>query len=139
MTQAFVLDCSVTMAWFFNDECTPETDRLLDQLNDGGKAHVAQHWFLEVANTLLTGERRKRCTPTDSSQFIALLEGLSIETDPSTASNAMLVTLGLARSYALTIYDAAYLEVAMRLKLPLATLDRELRHAAMNVGVDSLP
>ena len=66
MSGAFVLDCSVTMAWFFAGEATPETDGILDRLNQGGRAVVAQHWWLEVANTLLMGERRKRCTPADA-------------------------------------------------------------------------
>ena len=135
----FVLDCSVTMAWFFDDETTAQTDQLMDRLNAGDRAVVAQHWFLEVASTLLTGERRKRCTPVDAFQFIDLLAGLSIDTDPETGTRAMAVTLNLGRTHRLTLYDAAYLELAMRLKLPLATLDSDLRKAAKKVGIDCWP
>jgi predicted nucleic acid-binding protein len=135
----FVLDGSVTMAWFFADEATEQTDQLMDRLNAGDRVVVAQHWFLEVANTLLMGERRKRCTPADASQFVDVLAGLSIDTDSETGTRAMAVTLNLGRTHGLTLYDAAYLELAMRLKLPLATLDSDLRKAAKKVGVDCWP
>lgn len=139
MSDPFVLDCSVTMAWFFLGEATPATDALLDQLNLGGHAVVAQHWPLEVGNTLLMGERRKRSTPADSAHFLGILGALAIETDKETGANATSATLALARSHGLTLYDGAYLELAMRRKLPLATLDKELRAAAKKVGVKCLP
>ena len=62
MSDRFVLDGSVTMAWFFGDEATPAVDGLLDRLGSGARALVAQHWSLEVGNTVLMAERRKRCT-----------------------------------------------------------------------------
>jgi predicted nucleic acid-binding protein len=68
-----------------------------------------------------------------------ILDALSIEVDPETAANANKTTLGLARSQMLTLYDAAYLEIAMRRNLPLATLDKELRSAAKKVGIKCLP
>ena len=139
MSDAFVLDCSVTMAWFFAGEATPTSDALLDRLNKGEQAVVAQHWPLEVGNTLLMGERRKRCTPADSAHFLAILGALALETDKETGTNASAATLGVARSHDLTLHDAAYLELAMRRKLPLATLDKALRRAANKVGVKCLP
>ncbi len=139
MSTTFVLDCSVTMAWFFDGEATPATDTLLDQLSEGGSAWVAGHWPLEVANTLLVGERRKRCTAGDSAHFLAILDSLSIETDRETGSRALSETLSLARSHQLTLYDAAYLELAMRKHFPLATLDADLRKAAKKVGVECWP
>jgi predicted nucleic acid-binding protein len=139
MKDLFVLDCSVTMAWFFHGESTPATDLLLDQLQSGGRAVVAGHWTLEVGNTLMMGERRKRCSTADSSQFISILDSLEIEPDRETGNRAVADTLALARSQNLTLYDAAYLELAMRRKLPLATLDTDLRKAAKRVGVRCLP
>lgn len=139
MSDPFVLDCSVTMAWFFEDEARPETDALLDRLNQGGQAVVAQHWPLEAGNTLLMGERRKRSTPADTAHFLGILGALAVETDKETGTNATSATIALARSHGLTLYDGAYLELAMRRKLPLATLDKELRAAAKKVGVKCLP
>ena len=135
----FVLDSSVTLAWFFQDEAAASTDGLLDELNQDGRAHVAVHWALEVSNTLLTAERRKRCSVAESTHFLNLLSALAIEVDPETASQAGTTTLGLARAQNLTLYDGAYLELAMRRHLPLATLDQDLRAAAKKVGVDCLP
>lgn len=139
MSDVFVLDCSVTMAWLFAGEATPATDRILDQLNRGGRAVVAQHWPLEVGKTLLMGERRKRCTAADAAHFLGILSALAIDTDPETGANATTATLALARTHALTLDDAAYLELAMRTNLPLATLDKALRSAAKKVGVKVLP
>ncbi len=139
MSGAFVLDCSVTMAWFFAGEATPETGGILDRLNQGGRAVAAQHWFLEVGNTLLMGGRRKRCTPADAAHFLGILSALAIDTDPQTAANSTATTLALARAHELTLHDAAYLELAMRASLPLATLHKELRSAAKQVGIMVLP
>ncbi len=139
MSNEFVLDCSVAMAWFFEGEATPATDALLDRVNQGGQVVVAQHWPLEVGNTLLMGERRKRTSPADSAQFIGILSALAIETDKETGANANSATLALARSHGLTLYDSAYLELAIRRSLPLATLDKELRSAAKKVGIKCLP
>lgn len=139
MTGPFVLDCSVTMAWFFSTEAGAATDALLDDLTGGANAWVPQHWALEVGNTLLSGERQKRCSIAESAQFLGLLGGLAIETDLDTARGAPGPSLALARSHALTLYDAAYLELAARRNLPLATLDRALRTAARKVGLAVLP
>ena len=139
MSVQFVLDSSVTMAWFFQDEVAASTDRLLDELNQDGRALVAMHWALEVSNTLLTAERHKRCSVADSTHFLNILNALPIEVDPETTSNAGTTTLALARNQNLTVYDGAYLELAMRRHLPLATLDKDLRAAAKKVGVDCVP
>lgn len=139
MSLEFVLDSSVTMAWFFPDEAAPSTDRLLDGLNIDARAVVAAHWALEVTNTLLMAERRKRSTVADSSHFLSILDALPIETDQETVAKAGTTTLALARTHGLTLYDGAYLELAMRRSLPLATLDKELRTAARKTGVPCLP
>jgi predicted nucleic acid-binding protein len=138
-SQEFVLDSSVTLSWYFDDELTPATDALLDQLNNSGRAVVAGHWALEICNTLVMAERRKRSTVADSSHFLDILAALPIETDQETAAKATTVTLSLARTHGLTIYDSAYLELAMRNGLPLATLDKQLREAAKKIGVLCLP
>ena len=135
----FVLDSSVTMSWFFDDEATTATDGLLDQLNSDGRAIVAAHWALEVGNTLLMAERRKRSTVAESSHFLAILDALPIETDQETISRAGTASMTLARAQALTLYDSAYLELAMRRSFPLATLDKQLRAAAKKTGIPCLP
>lgn len=139
MSLEFVLDSSVTMAWFFDDEATEVTDELLDVLNRDARAVVAAHWALEVCNTLLMAERRKRTSVADSSQFLAILSAIAIETNSETIVRANNATLSLARTHGLTLYDSAYLELALRLSLPLATLDKDLRAAARKAGVPCLP
>ncbi|NBP24462.1 MAG: hypothetical protein EBU81_07920, partial [Proteobacteria bacterium] len=106
MNGSFVLDCSVTMAWFFDGEATPLTDEILDHLNQSGSAIVAGHWLLEVTNTVLMAERRKRCTPSDSAHFMGILRSLAIEVDRETGARAFSETLALARTHSLSQYDA---------------------------------
>jgi len=139
MSTPYVLDCSVTMTWFFGDESTASTDALLDQLSEGGRALVPRHWILEVGNTLLMAERRKRCSEADATNFLGILRALAIEPDPEPLAHAAAAALALARRHGLTLYDAAYLELAMRASRPLATLDKELRMAAKKAGVKCLP
>jgi predicted nucleic acid-binding protein len=91
-------------------------------------------WHLEVANALLVGERRKRTTAAKVSHFLTLLSALPITVDEETATRAWSDTLSLARTHGLSAYDAAYLELAVRQGLPLATLDEPLRAALRTVG-----
>jgi predicted nucleic acid-binding protein len=98
-------------------------------------AHVPSLWPLEVANALLVGERRKRITPADAARFLAILGAFPITVDDETVSHAWTDTLHLARAHNLSSYDAAYLELAIRLGLPLAALDGKLKTAAQAVGV----
>lgn len=134
----FVLDCSVTMTWLFEHEATKDTDALLGALSEPGKAIVAQHWVLEVGTVLLGAERSKK-TPADTTLFLNLLSKLAIESDIHTEHHATTTTLALGRRHQLSSYDAAYLELAMRLGLPLASLDRNLRKAAQAEGISVLP
>jgi predicted nucleic acid-binding protein len=131
----FVLDCTVTMAWFFEDETVSYADRVRRALAHT-EAVVPNIWPLEVANTLLMGERRKRSNAYDATKWLTYLRLLPIRSDPETASHAWEETLDLARSRDLTIYDACYLELALRLALPLASLDESLNAAAEASGVD---
>jgi predicted nucleic acid-binding protein len=131
---AFVLDASITFCWCFDDEGTEATDRLLEQLR-GDEAAVPSVWYLEVSNTLALAERRGRITLADSAEFIDLLESVKITVDGETERRAFGQILDLARSERLSGYDASYLELAMRLGVPLATKDAALAGAAARVGV----
>lgn len=130
----FVLDCSVTMAWCFDDEGTPYTDSVQDQLQSV-RAVVPTIWPLEVANAALVGERRGRLDEARSSRFLTLLGGLPIRVDDATSGKAFGDIPHLARAHGLSSYDAAYLELAIRLGLPLACLDGKLKAAAQAAGV----
>jgi predicted nucleic acid-binding protein len=128
-----VLDASLTMAWYFEDESTPATDALLDQVSDVG-ASAPTVWRLEVANALQTAIRRKRIDAAYRDAALAELALLPISIDPDTDTYAWSTTLRLAERFALTIDDAAYLELAHRRGLPLATLDEPLRRAGDALG-----
>lgn len=132
--EAFVLDCSVALAWFFADEANSYADSIARRLTDS-RAVVPSHWPLEVANTLIMGERRNRSSESQAGVFLQFLRSLPIVVDEATASQAWSTTIRFAREQALTVYDAAYLELANRIGVPLATLDGRLRSAAAEVGV----
>jgi predicted nucleic acid-binding protein len=135
----FVLDNSIVGAWLFQDEKRQDCDDLQLQLAKNAVAVVPQHWPVEVANAVVMGERRKRIPVASSKPFLDLLESLPIEMDDATRKQAFADTLNLARQHKLTVYDAAYLELALRRGVPLASLDKELRNAATASGVDCLP
>ena len=133
-----VLDCSVAVAWCFEDEASPETDAVLERVRDEG-ALVPALWHLELGNVLVQAERRKRLTAADTTTRLELIADLPIVTDDETPTRALREVLTLARAEGLTTYDAAYLELAMRKGLPLATKDRTLRDAAKRSGIVSIP
>jgi predicted nucleic acid-binding protein len=133
--KTFVLDGSIALAWFFEDEADAYAEAVQDSLAEAS-ALVPSLWALEVANGALVGERRKRTTQAKVTQFLSLLKSLPITTDDETAVRAWQETLQLARTHNLSVYDAAYLELAMRRGLPLATLDEDLEAAAAAVGVE---
>ena len=133
---AFVLDSSVTMAWVFPDEATEATNELRDSLVER-RAFVPSLWPVEVGNVLLVATQRNRIRADDWREIRASLEELPIEIDPVTTSRAWGTSLELARTHQLSVYDAMYLELAMRLQLPLATLDRALQSAARTAGVET--
>jgi len=133
----FVLDCSVTLSWVLPDEATPETDALLRQLSSV-TAFAPDLWHLETMNALLQAERRGRLTGDGLDRRFALLRRLNVSIDAHGSRSAPAV-LALARRHGLTSYDACYLELAIRLGLPLATTDRRLRDAATDAGVALLP
>jgi predicted nucleic acid-binding protein len=131
----FVLDCSVAMSWCFNDEINTYADEVLGTLLTA-EALVPALWSLEVANVLVVAERRKRLTEAQMIRAIALLQALPISVDEATAQRALGATLTLAREHSLSAYDAAYLELAMREGLSLATVDAKLTHVMRHCGVD---
>jgi predicted nucleic acid-binding protein len=131
---AFVLDCSVTVSWFFEDEVDAHAEAVEDSLASA-VAMVPALWPLEVANALLMGERRGRTTEAKTSAFLTLLRSLPIEMDDETGLRSWRESFHLARAHGLSVYDAAYLELALRRGLPLATLDTKLKTAAATVGV----
>ena len=127
---AFIPDSSATLAWCFEDEATPQTDALLDRLQMGDGALVPAHWPFEVGNVLIMAERRGRLLKTKREQFLQQLRTLPIQIDADTVKEAFRRSLELAERHVLTVYDAAYLELALRSNSPLATLDGQLRKAA---------
>ncbi len=132
----FVLDNSVTMSWCFPDEHDSYAQDVLKAM-PGVAAVVPTLWPLEVANILLVGERRGRISQADSATFIGLLEGLPIRIDDETSEHAMKASLSLARAQNLSVYDASYLELALRRGLPIATLDARLKAVAAALGIGS--
>ena len=133
-----MVDASVALAWCFPDEASEYADRVLVALK-GQTLVVPAVWGLEIANALLTGERRKRLKQPEILRFVALLEGLSILQDGQAVSESVNNVLPLARDYGLSAYDAAYLELAIRHDVPLATLDRNLQKAAKRAGIRIFP
>jgi predicted nucleic acid-binding protein len=133
-TDRLVLDTSIAVAWCFSDEKNAYADAIA-KLFPNIEAVVPNLWFLEIANALVTGERRGRSTQADTVQWTTFLASLGIVADDETSSRAWNDTLNLARLQNLSAYDASYLELALRLGLPLATLDTKLKTAATAAGV----
>lgn len=131
---SMVIDASLTLAWYFADERTSETDEVLDRVADGG-AVVPNLWRLEVANGFQAAIRKKRIDARYRDASLGELVRLPISIDADTNSHAWTTTLRLSEQFKLSMYDAAYLELAERRSLPLATLDRDLRKAAPALGV----
>jgi predicted nucleic acid-binding protein len=129
-----VLDASVALAWCFEDEQSPLADRVADVLR-GDSAIVPAIWPFEIANAFLSAERRRRLGRSDADQVAELLAGLPIEVEPISLRQATASLSDIARAYGLSAYDAAYVDLALRLDLPLATLDQHVATAATRAGV----
>jgi predicted nucleic acid-binding protein len=126
---SLVLDCSITVAWVYADETTARVRHVFDLVSQGG-AWVPALWRPEVANVLEMSTRRGRHDATFRDATLADLTHLPIQVDGETDIHAWTETLDLAERHRLTVYDAAYLELAQRRSLPLATFCRDLRRAA---------
>jgi predicted nucleic acid-binding protein len=135
---SLVIDSSLTLAWYFPDEGTEATDALLRQVSQTG-AIVPLHWRAEVANAFQMAIRRKRIDAVYRNTSLSELAYFDIVSDPDTNIHMWDATVQLADVYGLTIYDAAYLELAQRSRLPLASLDTALVVAAKSAGVAVLP
>jgi len=133
-----VVDASIALTWCFEDEVTEATEAIGTRVDSEG-AVVPDLWRLEVANALMLAERRGRLKRSNMEQRLELLAALPIAIDANTAIRAWTDTLLLARAERLTLYDAAYLELAIRRDVELATLDRDLRRAARKMGVAVVP
>jgi predicted nucleic acid-binding protein len=131
----FILDCSITMAWLFEDEKTRYTEEILKQLTEQAKAIVPPLWYLEVNNVLLVAERRGRVTVAQTQHFWTVLHQLPIVMQNPQANYDTNSILNLGRQYQLSAYDATYLDLAIKLNLPLASLDKTLLKAAQEAGV----
>lgn len=129
MSQDFVVDNSVVMAWCFQDETSPYADDILGLLEEV-TAFVPSIWPLEVGNVLLVAERNKRLNEKDSARLIALISELPIIVEQETPERMIKEIFALARKHKLSSYDASYLDLAMRKGLPIATSDKNLIAAA---------
>jgi predicted nucleic acid-binding protein len=131
----FVLDASMALAWCFDDESNDLAEDILDSLKGGSQAITPGIWPLEVANVLLMAERRKRISLAKIMEQLGEIRKLPIIVEPADSPRAFDQILAVARQLRLTVYDAAYLELAMRRALPLATLDDSLGRAARAAGI----
>ena len=132
---AFVIDASATLPWCFADEATEATNALLTRLRTGDEAIVPAHWPVEVANALLIAARPRRISSEDVYQFLEDLEVLPIRVDATTKNLVRVGVFPLAEQYELTVYDAAYLELAIREGLPWlrSTVIYGRRHAPLGL------
>jgi predicted nucleic acid-binding protein len=132
-----VLDASVTVSWFIPSEANAAAEAVLDAVVQGG-ALAPGLWPLEVANTLLMAGRRRRMTEAQRFRAFATLADLDIAVEPQEVAVIWSRISDLAQAHQLTVYDAAYLELALRQALPLATMDQALIRAAKATGVGAL-
>jgi predicted nucleic acid-binding protein len=131
----FVVDASAALAWCFEDEASSWTEGLLQRLRQGDGIVVPAHWPTEILNSLLVASRRKRIKPDQPALFWDELARLAFEIEPPLSASQGKAVLVLGEKHSLTVYDAAYLELAHRRQLPLGTLDTDLRRAAQAEGV----
>jgi predicted nucleic acid-binding protein len=134
---SFVLDNSVAMAWCFHDEQTPPVMELLDRVTETG-ATAPTLWPLEALNGLYVAERRRRITRDQREQMVGFLHDLPVRLDGGAADRAWTSLAALADRFTLSLYDAAYLELAQRRSLPLATRDASLGRAARAMMIEVL-
>ena len=131
---AIVVDASVALAWCFPDEASNYADSVLVAI-ETQTLIVPAIWAVEIANALLVGERRKRIRQPDVRRFVELLKDLNIAEDAQAVADTVNNIFPLAQKYRLSAYDAAYLDVAVRRDIPLATLDGDLQKAALAAGI----
>ena len=138
MSASFVVDASVGFAWVYPGQATPETDQLLNDIAAGAMVIVPALWYLEMANVLLIPQRRRRLTAVQRQAALEKLTALQFTVDEEGTRHAFGKTSELAEKHGLTIYNATYLELALRRSLPLATRDEALKAAARQCGLKAL-
>ena len=131
-----VLDCSLALAWALPDETSTRADRFLARVSRESVLWVPALWWYEIANALTTAQRRQRLAGADTLRIVELYGMLPIETDGHLNPDTVRRFHTLAQEYTVSAYDAAYLELAQRRRLGLATLDRRLITAARRAGVE---
>jgi predicted nucleic acid-binding protein len=134
MFQQFVVDNSVVMSWCFEDEGNSYTEAVLDSLADG-EAFVPGIWPLEVGNVLLVAERKKRLSEASVVRFLELVSSLPLSVEQETPDRMLKEIVSLARGQGISTYDASYLDLAMRMDLPVSTLDASMRKAARRLKI----
>lgn len=135
MSASFVVDASMAFAWILPSQASSEADELLERIEAGANAIVPSLWLLEVANGLLAAQRRRLITAEERGSALERLYALAFTIDEDDARNAFGRTSALAEQHGLSVYDAVYLELALRLELPLATRDGALRKAVERSGI----
>ena len=138
MSASFIVDASIGFAWVYQGQATPETDHLLNEVAAGATVIVPALWFLEMSNVLLMAQRRHRLTAAQRKAAMEKLTAMQFLVDEEGTRNAFGKTSELAEKHGLTIYDATYLELALRRSLPLASRDEALRTAAKQCGLKAL-
>lgn len=136
--KAFVLDVSACMPWCCEDETTPASEEMLEWAIEGSELHVPSLWAREILNVVGVTIKRRRITPDRGREFLAQLAMLNLRIDRPPLVTDFPRLHSLASAYELTAYDVAYLDLAKRLSLPLATRDDDLRRAAMAEGIEVL-
>lgn len=135
MTRVFVADASVAVGWVHPAQATSQTAAMLDAIADGATLEVPALWPVEVANALIVLVRRRKLTDAERQVALGWLRGLRVRIDADMASLAFSRLSALAAAHQLSVYDAAYLELAERRALVLGCKDGPLRNAARAVGV----
>lgn len=136
MKRSFVADASVAIAWVHPSQANAETEAMLDRLADGDSLVVPALWPLEVANALTILRRRRKLTPEEARTAIEIIRELPVIIDHEAATVAFTRLVDLASKHELTVYDATYIELAMRRQLPLASNDARMKQAATRSGVE---
>jgi predicted nucleic acid-binding protein len=135
MTAArFVIDNSVVMSWCFEEESDAYSEGVLDSLADG-EAFVPGIWPLELGNVLLVAERKKRLSEASVVRFLELISSLPLSVEQESPQRILSEIVSLARQLGVSTYDASYLDLAMRMELPISTLDASMRKAARKLKI----
>lgn len=135
MSDAYVLDASIAFSWVFPSQASVEADALLENVKAGMALVVPPLWFLEVANGLLAAQRRRLLTTSERTDALRQLSALTVTVDDEGVRAAFGRMSTLAEEHGLSVYDAVYLELAMRRALPLASRDKAILAAAARNGV----